>query len=279
MENKIKNTIQNYETEISTYECLSKFGEPLLNSIIKSLSIPAESHGLDAGCGIGFVTKLLAKTVRENGHVIGLDLSKDFIHYAKNNNQTNNIQFIEGNVNSLQFDDNSFDWVWSKDTVWPGQIKLGCPSEDPIKIIKEFNRVIKPGGCIFLLFWSSQKLLAGYPILEARLNTTSSATAPFIKGMKPTNHILNARYWLQKADFNDILVNTYLGDIIAPFSENDRNALNILFQMFWGESESEVSERDWKDFKRLCDETSNDYILNNQYYYGFYTYTLFKGTK
>lgn len=97
--------------------------------------------------------------------------------------------------------------------------------------------------------------------------------------MKPTNHILNARYWLQKADFNDILVNTYLGDIIAPFSENDRNALNILFQMFWGESESEVSERDWKDFKRLCDETSDDYILNNQYYYGFYTYTLFKGTK
>jgi len=38
MENEIENTFQNYETEISTYECLSKFGEPLLNSIIKSLS-------------------------------------------------------------------------------------------------------------------------------------------------------------------------------------------------------------------------------------------------
>ncbi|MBL7136565.1 MAG: class I SAM-dependent methyltransferase [Candidatus Marinimicrobia bacterium] len=279
MENEIENTIQNYETEISTYECLTQFRESLLNSIIKSLSIHAESNGLDAGCGIGFVTKLLAETVGENGHVIGLDLSKDFIHYAKNNNQTYNIQFIEGNVNSLQFDDNSFDWLWSVDTIWPGPKELGCPAENPLPIIKEFNRVIKPGGSVFILFWSSQKLLPGYPLLEARLNTTSSATAPFINGMEPKNHILNGRYWLEKVNFKDIIVKTYLGDIIAPLSKNDRHALNILFEMFWGESQSEVSKGDWKDFKRLCDPNSDDYILNNQHYYGFYTYTLFKGTK
>ena len=279
MEDEIENTIQNSETEISIYECLTKFKEPLLNSIIKSLSIPAESKGLDAGCGIGSVTKLLAETVGEKGHVIGVDLSKDFVHYAKNNNQTNNTQFIEGNVNSLRFDDNSFDWVWSIDTIWPGPKELGCPSEDPLKIIKEFHRVIKPGGSVFILFWSSQKLLAGYPILEARLNTTSSATAPYNKGMKPVNHIMNGRYWLQKAVFNDISAKTYLGDIIAPLSGNDRNALTILFQMFWGESESEVTENDLNDFKRLYDPGSDDYILNKQHYYGFYTYTLFRGKK
>ena len=279
MENEIENTIQNFETEIHTYECLSKFRKSLLDSIIKSLSIPAESNGLDAGCGIGSVTKLLAETVGENGHVIGLDISKDFIQYAKNNNQTDNIQFIEGDINSLHFNDNSFDWLWSVDTVWPGPKELGCPAEDPLKIIEEFYRVIKPGGFVFILFWSSQKLLAGYPLLEARLNTTSSATAPSINGMKTINHILNGKYWLEKADFKDILVKTYLGDIIAPLSKNDRNALNILFQMFWGESESEVAEIDWKNFKRLCDPNTDNYILNNQHYYGFYTYTLFRGKK
>lgn len=97
--------------------------------------------------------------------------------------------------------------------------------------------------------------------------------------MKPINHIINGRCWLQKAYFNDISVKTYLGDIIAPLSENDRNTLNLLFQMFWGESESEVTESDWKDFKRICDPDSDDYILNNQHYYGFYTYTLFRGKK
>ena len=279
METEIENNTPNFERELSTYECLTKFREPLLNFIIKSLHIPAGSKGLDAGCGIGYVTKLLAEHVGENGHVIGLDKSKDFIHYAKNNNKTATIQFIEGDVNSLQFDDNSFDWLMSIDTVWPGQKELGCPAEDPLKIIREFYRVLKPGGSVFILFWSSQKLLPGYPILEAQLNTTSSATAPFIQGMKPLQHILNGRYWLQNAEFTDILVKTYVGDIIAPLSENDRNALHVLFEMFWGESQSEVSEDDWKDFKRLCAPGSDDYIFNNKHYYGFYTYTLFKGVK
>lgn len=277
MENEKENTTEN--NEIAIYKCLTKFRKPLLNSIIKSLRIPTESNGLDAGCGIGSTTKMLSESVGKNGHVIGLDLSKDFIHYAKKNNITNNIHFIEGDVNSLSFDDNSFNWVWSADTIWPGPKELGCPAEDPVKIVKEFYRVIKPGGSVFILFWSSQKLLAGYPILEARLNTSSSATAPFIKGMNPINHILNGRYWLQKVKFTNILVKTYLGDIVAPLSENDQNALNGLFQMLWGESKSEISKDDWKDFKKLSDPDSYDYVLNNQYYYGFYTYTLFKGIK
>jgi ubiquinone/menaquinone biosynthesis C-methylase UbiE len=279
METEIENNIQNPAPELSTYECLTKFREPLLNYIIKSLHIPAASKGLDAGCGIGYVTKLLAEHVGAKGHVVGLDLSRDFINYAKNNNQTGTIQFIEGDVNSLQFDDNSFDWLMSIDTVWPGPKELGCPAEDPLEIIKEYYRVLKPGGSVFILFWSSQKLLPGYPILEAQLNTTSSATAPFVNGMKPLQHVLNGRYWLQNAGFTAISVKTYVGNIIAPLSENDRTALNILFDMFWGESQSEVSEDDWADFKRLCDPSSDDYILNNQYYYGFYTYTLFKGIK
>lgn len=279
METEIENIIQNPASELSTYEFLTKFREPLLNFIIKSLHIPSASKGLDAGCGIGYVTKLLAEHVGAKGHVVGLDLSRDFINYAKNNNQTDTIQFIEGDVNSLQFDDNSFDWLMSIDTVWSGPKELGCPAEDPLKIIEEFYRVLKPGGSVFILFWSSQKLLPGYPILEARLNTTASATAPFINGMKPLQHVLNGRYWLQNAEFTYISVKTYVGDIMAPLSENDRTALYILFDMFWGESQSEVSEDDWKDFKRLCDQSSDDYILNNKYYYGFYTYTLFKGIK
>jgi len=265
--------------EISVYKCLNEFRQPLLDSIIKSLDIPLESKGMDAGCGIGFITDMLAQRIGEKGSVTGLDLSKELINYARNNNQRPGIHYIEGDINKMLFEDNSFDWIWSMDTVWPGPREFGCPAEDPFNIIKELYRVIKPGGFVYLLYWSSQKLLAGYPLLEAKLNTTSSAAAPFIRGMDPANHIMNGRYWLQRADFNDVSVKTYTGDINAPLSENDQNAINILIQMLWFSAESELDRDELEEFRDLYDPDSEDNIFNNQYYYGFYTYTLFTGRK
>ena len=275
MENEFNIPNQN---PIQEYICLSRFRETLFNIIIKLLDLPNRSKGLDAGCGIGLYTKILAESVGDEGNVTGLDLSKEFITYA-NRNQLPNIQFEEGDINSLYFEDNIFDWIWSADTVWPGPEELGCPAEDPNKIIKEFYRTLKPGGMLIILFWSSQKFLPGYPLLEARLNTTSGATAPFVNGMNPINHIMNAKHWLEKAGFKNISAKTFLADINAPLDENTRNVLNIFFQMFWGQSEGQVSKEDWNEFKRICNPNSNDYVLNNPHYYGFYTYTVFKGIK
>ena len=70
------------ETEISTHNCLYQFRKPLLQKIIQSIEFPPGSFGLDAGCGIGSITDLLAETVGEKGRIIGLDLSKDYIQYA-----------------------------------------------------------------------------------------------------------------------------------------------------------------------------------------------------
>ncbi len=279
MSSETERNTRNYNLEISVYHCLAKFRKPLLSKIIQSLNIPAVSKGLDAGCGMGSVTKLLTEAIGNKVHIIGLDRSKEFIYYAAGNNRSDNLQFMEGDINSLQFDDNTFDWIWCIDTLWPGPEEFGCPAEDPIKIVDEFYRVIKPGGYLFLLYWSSQKLLTGYPLLEARLNTTSSASEPFTKGMNPMNHIMNAGHWLQRADFKSISVKTYTGDIIAPLNENDCNALNILFQMLWGDSKNEPGDKDREEFLSLSDPESDKYILNNRNYYGFYTYTLFKGMK
>ncbi|MBN1388241.1 MAG: class I SAM-dependent methyltransferase [Bacteroidales bacterium] len=265
--------------EISVYECLNAFRKPLLDSIIGSLNIHHGSIGLDAGCGTGFITRMLAEQTGAEGSVTGLDLSRDFINYSRENNQGNNITFVEGDVNDLHFEDNSFDWIWSMDTVWPGPKKYGCPAENPYSIFKEFNRILKSGGRVYISYWSSQKLLPGYPLLEARLNTTSSASAPFIEGMDPGNHFMNGKRWLQASGFNDVSANTFTGDINAPLSENDHKALNILIQMLWGSAESELSSGDIEDFKNLYNPESEDHFLKNQYYYGFYTYTLIMGYK
>ncbi|NHI92175.1 MAG: class I SAM-dependent methyltransferase [Candidatus Lokiarchaeota archaeon] len=267
------------EDEISVYKNLTTFREPLMRKIINSNEVPPISIGLDAGCGIGAIAKMLSEKIGSNGQVIGLDLSKTFINYARSNYQSKNLQFKEGDINSLPFQENTFDWLWSVDTVWPGPKEFGCPSEDPIPIVKEFHRVIKPNGSIFLLFWTSQKLLPGHPILEAELNTASSAVAPFTEDMNPIHHVMNATYWLAELGFKNIKVITYLQNITAPLTQMDKSALLMLFQMFWSSAELEVDEKFWRAYKKISDPNSSEYLLNNEHYHGFYTYTLFKGTK
>ncbi len=266
------------EDEITVHSCFHAFREPLLREIIDFAAFPAGSTGLDAGCGIGSITQLLAEKVGKRGKVTGLDFSPEFIEYARRNNPE--IEFKEGNINKLPFSNETFDWIWSADTVWPGPKELGCPAENPLPILREYRRVIRPGGSIVVLFWSSQKLLPGYPQLEARLNTTSSATAPFQPTiMDPLFHIFNCRYWLSEVGFKDIRARTFLSDINAPLHDNDKRAILILCDMFWGASQSEISEEDWQLFTTLTDPESENFILHNQYYYGFFTYTVFKGCK
>lgn len=275
----MENGQKEFSEELAVYKILTEFRVPLFKTVLSQIRIPKNSHGLDAGCGIGTFTRMLAEETGEGGHVTGLDISKEFLEYAVLNNNAENLEYIHGDINQLPFEDQVFDWIWSVDTVWPGPKELGCPSEEPMGIMNEFYRVLKPGGKMYILYWTSQKLLPGYPILEARLNTTSSATAPFVQETDPLHHIMNARLWIESAGFEDSSGNTFLQDINAPLNSIERESLYILFDMLWGSAADELGEEDHSLFRNLCDHDSAGSVPYNPEYYGFYTYTLFQGVK
>jgi ubiquinone/menaquinone biosynthesis C-methylase UbiE len=273
--------VEALESEVYVYKTLHPLREPAIRAAIQQLNPPLGSCGLDAGCGIGLITQLLSEAISPAGHVTGLDLSPHYLNYArtvtKNLNLSGQISFQEGDVNKLPFDDDSFDWVWSMDTIWPGPKEMGCPSEDPFSMVKELARVVKPGGTVAILFWSSQKLLPGYPLLEARLNTTSHATAPFRPGMTPEQHVLRGLAWLRDTGLVELGAHTFVADVFAPLDDSIRDALLITLQMFWADVEEEVSQEDWTEYNRLCQPGSPDFILENPDYYAFLTYTMFRG--
>jgi demethylmenaquinone methyltransferase/2-methoxy-6-polyprenyl-1,4-benzoquinol methylase len=248
--------------------------EPTIRSAIQALKLPLGSRGLDAGCGIGSNTLLLAEAVGPGGHVIGLDLSSEFLvvarKIARKSSLAEGVSFQEGDVNKLPFEDDTFDWVWSADCV-------GYAPLEPLPLIKELARVVKPGGSIAILFWSSQQLIPGYPLLEARLNATSSGIAPFVKGKRPELHSLRALGWFREAGLKELNAHTFSGDVHAPLSDDICSALISLFQMRWGESQSELLKEDWEEYQRLCQPKSPDFILNLPDYYAFFTYSLFRG--
>jgi ubiquinone/menaquinone biosynthesis C-methylase UbiE len=249
--------------------------EPAVRSAIRALQLSAASRGLDAGCGIGNHTFWLAEAVSPGGHVTGVDISRDCLSRAeKTANRSalaKQVSFQYGDMNDLPFDDDTFDWVWSADTLWP------VGGKNPLPLVKELARVAKPGGTIAILFWSSQKLLPGHPLLEARLNATCAANFPYTDDTKPRLHILRSLGWLHEALLEVPKVRTFVADVHAPLDDASRKALTATFQMLWEKAEQEVTARDWAEFHRLCHAESPEFILDLPDYYAFITYSLFYG--
>lgn len=248
--------------------------EPTLRSVIQALKLPPGSQGLDAGCGIGHQVLLLAEAVGPEGHVTGLDITPKFLEYAKQlagkAGLSGQVSFREGDIHKLPFGDNTFDWLWSADCA-------GYAPGNPLPLVKELTRVIKPGGRVFLLFWSSQMLLPGYPLLEALLDATASGIAPFTMGMEPASHYFRALGWFRDAGLEEPTVRTFAGNFQAPLNEKIRSALVSLLQMRWPGAESDLSPKDKAQYQRLCLPDSPDFILNLPDYYTFFTYSLFHG--
>jgi ubiquinone/menaquinone biosynthesis C-methylase UbiE len=248
--------------------------ESVLREAVQSLQLPLGSKGLDVGCGIGLQALLLAEAVGPQGRVTGMDINQEFLNRAekliKKVGLSRQISFKHGDINKMPFEDNTFDWLWSADAA-------GYPAEEPLSLIKELARVIKPGGQIALLIYSSQMLLPGHPLLEARLNATSAGIAPFHTGMKPQTHYLRALGWFREAGLKEASVQTFVQSFHAPLGEKLRDALTALIEMRWGGARSEVNPEVWAEFQRLSEPDSPDFILKLPDYYAFFTYSFFRG--
>ncbi len=248
--------------------------EPVMRSVIHALQLPEGTHGLDAGCGIGLQMPMLADAIGAIGHVTGLDLMPQLLAYgedmAKRLGLSHQLTFQQGDVSNLPFDDDTFNWVWSADCI-------GYPASELAPLLNELIRVTKAGGSINILAWSSQQILPGYPLLEARLNGTCSAYIPFLKEANPGQNFMRALRSFQEAGLEQCQAQTFVGDIQAPLGNEQRNALLSLFEMLWGGLQPDVSAQDRAEYERLCKPTSKDFILVLPDYYAFFTYTMFRG--
>ncbi len=248
--------------------------EPLMSEIIRSLSLPVGSRGLDVGCGIGLQALQLAEAVGAAGHVTGLDASTSLLElaqeFARQSALPGRVSFRQGDWNELPFADGTFDWVWSADAA-------GYAAREPVRVMRELAQVVKPGGSVIVLFWSSQMLLPGYPALEARLNITRAGLAPCEEGTPPEAHCLRAMSWLREAGLVNVRAQVFAHSISAPLDEDVRASLAALFEMRWSGARTELSSEDWQAFQRLCRVDAPECILNRDDYYAFFTYSVFQG--
>ena len=114
---------------------------------------------LDVGTGAGFLAILLAQLGHE---VTGVDMSGEMLHQAKQNALAAGcrVDFFKGNAQSLDFADDSFDVLVTRNLTWT--------LPDVMEAYREWQRVLKPDG-LLLNFDSDYGL------------------APFVKKDEPTD--------------------------------------------------------------------------------------------
>jgi len=138
-----------YAWRASNYDAGSSFEIEHHLEAIRLAEIMPGQHVLDVACGTGRATVDLAKSVGPDGRVDGLDLSEAMLGQART--KINNLQlgsrvhFKQGNARELPFPDGTFDLLYN------GYMFDLIPIEGFLPILKEFVRVIKPGGKLVLV--------------------------------------------------------------------------------------------------------------------------------
>ena len=126
---------------------LSPGGEEEIARMLRGIDL-SDQRGLDFGCGVGGYDFLLIDN-HGAGKVVGIDIDGAKIATAKavaaERGLDGRIEFREVEQGPLSFEDEVFDFVFSKDSI----VEL----PEKISIFAELFRVTKRGGWIILSYW------------------------------------------------------------------------------------------------------------------------------
>ncbi|WP_135828109.1 class I SAM-dependent methyltransferase [Halorussus halobius] len=95
---------------------------------------------LDLGTGSGYVLRALRDT-KNAGACYGLDGSPEMVRNAREYTDDPDVEYLNGDFDSLPLADDSVDHVWSMEAFYY--------ASDPHQTLREVARVLRPGGTFF----------------------------------------------------------------------------------------------------------------------------------
>jgi len=128
-------------------ETLLSNGKWTADQMMSALNISPNDIVLEMGCGVARIGKLLAPKCKK---WIGVDISENMLDVAKDRlADFNNVEFHTLMRNDLScIEDNSIDKIYT--------VAVFChlDKEDLFNYMREFYRVLKPGGIIYVETWN-----------------------------------------------------------------------------------------------------------------------------
>jgi len=142
-----------YDKAASTYEEYAFLQKEVASRLMERVDLMnvTPEQILDAGCGTGLATRMLAKKFGKS-KITGVDLSPGMVERAKKNKGFfDKTQYQVADMQQLPFKDNQFDLVISNLALF--WIK------DLHKVFAEFNRVLKSGGLLIFSTLATDTLM------------------------------------------------------------------------------------------------------------------------
>lgn len=131
-------------------------------NVLHQLTGPSPLRAIDIGCGTGFLTLLLA----ELGHAVtGVDLAPEMLELARQKAAQTGLtaEFRLGDAEGLDDPDGSYDLIVARHLIWT--------LPNPSQAVKEWQRVLKPGGRIALVEgnWGTPTVISEYEEIRSQL--------------------------------------------------------------------------------------------------------------
>ncbi len=260
----------------ASLERMNRFQEPEARRIIGDLALRPGSRGLDVGCGVGLYGLWLAEAVGAGGGVVGIEPEKEKVDAARAlvgaRLEAGRLEFRQGDGTAIPLPDRSVDWVWCGDVLHH--------IVDTEKALREFRRVIRPGGRIVVK--ESQVLsamfLPGHPSLERRIQLAEiHRTLDEGGGRSFQERRQTTPASLHAAGLADVALRTYMLERRAPLGASDHDYIqHTVFSRNWGDRlRGLLTAEDWAERTRLCDEASPGNVLRSPDYYCLYPITVF----
>ncbi|MEM7193629.1 MAG: methyltransferase domain-containing protein [Pseudomonadota bacterium] len=128
---------------------LSLINDLLNKACLRELNIQPGDKILDVGCGLGQFSRLMAKTVGEQGHVVGIERDRDQISKAEglanHVGESDLVEFRQGDALNLTMDETE----WGSFEIAHSRFLLEHVSS-PEQVVGEMVRCVRPGGKVFI---------------------------------------------------------------------------------------------------------------------------------
>ena len=177
------------------------FFKPWAETLVQLSSPAPGSTILDVACGTGIVARTAASEVGSDALVTGLDINPQMLNKAAEmaDEEGLEIEWKQGDAGQLPFEDNRFDHLYCQQAVqfFP----------EPQQVLKEMQKVLKPGGDLALNILRSIQHNPAYKILADELEEHAGATAgTMMRSPFPDWNQKTIRTMVAEAGFGDIQI-------------------------------------------------------------------------